>query len=142
MSSTELKDRLEKNFATFADPSSDRLADLLADYADDAVFEDPFQVVRGKRGVEKAFRAMIRAARSIHVVTSDSVASGDRIWLAWRFDFTPRRGPTITVEGATLFRLRDGKVVLHRDYWDTVETLGLTFPTLKTLTKRALGLRG
>lgn len=137
---TELAERLQKNFSSFEDSSTDVVARLLADYGDDAVFEDPFQKVRGKPKVEKAFRQMVRAARAMRIETSDMVASADRVWLAWRFDFTPRRGPTLVIEGATLFRIRDGKVVHHRDYWDTVETLGLSFPGLKTLTKRLFGL--
>lgn len=140
MTDTSLARRLQDNFEAFADPTRDTVSALLADYADDVVFEDPFNVVRGKPAVEKAFRNMVRVARSIRIVTADRVESIDRVWFSWRFDFTPRRGPTFVIEGATLFRIRDGRVIHHRDYWDTLETLGLSMPWFKTFGRRLLRL--
>lgn len=138
MPTANIAQRLQQSFESFSDPSRDGVAELLADYADDAVFEDPFQRIGGRVAIERAFRSMVRAARSMRIQTSDLVASTDTVWFAWRFELALRRGPTLVVEGATVFRLKGDRVVHHRDYWDTVESLGLSMPGLKALAHRML----
>ncbi len=139
MSEATVGERLMRAFTRFGVEGADPTRELLAFFADDAVFEDPFQTIRGKARIEKAFTTMERAARAMRIEAFDLAENEGRVWFAWRFVFEPRRGPALVVLGATLFELRAGRVVRQRDYWDTLESLAASFPALPRLVRGLVG---
>jgi len=69
-------------------------------------------------------------------VITRRVCQGDDAFLAWYFPFSFKRdneGQRI-IRGATHIRFAaDGRVALHRDYWDAAETLYERLPVLGSL---------
>jgi hypothetical protein len=69
-------------------------------------------------------------------VVHEAVAQGDQCFLTWDFLFEFRRhvaGPQV-VRGASHLRFdAEGRVVLHRDYWDAAEELYEKLPLVKLL---------
>jgi steroid Delta-isomerase len=67
-------------------------------------------------------------------VVTERIEQGQQAMLAWRFEFGVRLGRTVrpqVVNGVTHFRFDEqGKVSLHRDYWDTGEELYMRWPVL------------
>jgi steroid Delta-isomerase len=65
-------------------------------------------------------------------VVSERIVQGDSAMLAWTFEFGVRVGKTVrpqVVNGVTHFKFdAEGKVSLHRDYWDTGEELYMKLP--------------
>ena len=108
-----------------------RIADL---YAADARFKDPFNEVQGVPAIERIFRHMFTQVDGPRFVITERIAQGDAAMLAWRFEFGVRVGKTVrpqVVHGVTHFKFGpDGKVSLHRDYWDTGEELYMKLPVL------------
>lgn len=116
--------------------SADNLDELDNYYAADAWFKDPFHEVTGV----DAIRAILRHTfdklpgarfRVIRRFTGEDLHAV----ILWEMDFTMpvTRQPT-TICGAThLTFAADGKVTLHRDYWDAAEELYARIPVLKWL---------
>ena len=95
-------------------------------YAGDARFKDPFNEVRGVPAIEKVFAHMFVALESPRFVVRDIVAEGDQCFLTWDFLFRFRRfsREEQVVHGGSYLRFdAQGRVVLHRDYWDAAEEL-------------------
>jgi ketosteroid isomerase-like protein len=95
-------------------------------YTDDAIFKDPFNEVRGTAAIEGIFRHMFVALDAPRFVVRDIVVDGDQCFLSWDFLFRMKRfrrdGQCIR-GGSHLKLAPDGRIALHRDYWDAAEEL-------------------
>ena len=116
-------------------------------YADDARFKDPFNEVQGVAAIAGVFEHMYRALHEPRFVVRHMVAEGDQCFLTWDFLFRfPRFAPerTQTVRGAShVVFAADGRIALHRDYWDAAEELYEKLPAvgalMRWLKRRASG---
>ncbi len=125
-------DRLVVLFEHFAPADVARLGEH---YASDARFKDPFNEVSGLAEVQRVYAHMFRTLDAPRFVVHRVVAQGDEAFLSWDFRFRFRRDPRErTVRGATHLVLdADGRIALHRDYWDAAEELYEQLPLLGTL---------
>lgn len=114
-----------------------QLARLDAYYAPDARFKDPFNDVRGVPAITQVFAHMFATLEQPRFVVTQQLWQGDQAFLAWEFHFRLRRwrpGADQCIRGATLVRFdAQGRVVLHRDYWDAAEEFYEKFPVLGAL---------
>ena len=110
-----------------------RIDDL---YAEDIFFEDPLTRLHGRDAFHRMNRQLVALAREFHVDVHERAVAGDSIFLAWTFHYRVKFGPLLHVPGVTRARVRDGKVVEHRDYWDLLSSLLETIPGLRTLQRR------
>ena len=101
-----------------------RLSEL---YAADARFKDPFNEVQGLAAIEHIFAHMFEALDAPHFIVTERIVQGTQCFLVWDFRFRFRRFDREswqTVRGGThLVFNDDGRVTLHRDYWDAAEEL-------------------
>ena len=105
-------------------------------YAPDAHFKDPFNDVRGLAAIERVFAHMFDSLDEPSFVVHEALAEGDQCFLTWDFRFRFRRGDRTlqTVRGATHLRFdAQGRIALHRDYWDAAEELYEKLPLVGTL---------
>lgn len=105
-------------------------------YAADARFKDPFNDVQGVAAIERIFRHMFDTLDEPRFVVTQALAQGDQCFLTWDFRFRFRRGDRAlqTVRGATHLRFdAQGRVSLHRDYWDAAEELYEKLPLIGAL---------
>ena len=122
------------------------LARLGEFYAADASFKDPFNEVEGVPAIAAVFAHMYRALEAPRFVVRDVVADAEQCFLTWDFLFRFKRfapGVDQVVRGATHLRFGpDGRIALHRDYWDAAEELYEKLPAvgalLRWLKRRAL----
>ncbi len=100
---------------------------LHALYAPDARFKDPFNEVQGVAAIEAIFRHMFVSLERPRFVVTGQVRQGEQCFLLWDFHFRFRRFDTRTeqrVRGTShLIFDAQGRVTLHRDYWDAAEEL-------------------
>ena len=121
--------------------SADNLGELDSYYAADARFKDPFHEVAGVAAIrailehtfDKLPGARFRVTRRFPGEAGHAV-------ILWEMDFTmPVTRQPATIRGAThLTFAADGKVTLHRDYWDAAEELYAKLPIIGLLMR---GLR-
>ncbi len=103
--------------------------DLL--YTDNAQFKDPFNEVRGVPAIRAVFEHMFTALQGPRFVIHDVVVQGHQCFLTWDFLFhLPRLGPAEQcIRGSShLVLAEDGRISLHRDYWDAAEELYQKLP--------------
>ena len=112
------------------------LAGLDGLYAPEAVFKDPFNEVRGVAAIRAIFDGMYRRVDAPRFVITRTLCGGDEAFLAWDFRFRWKSGAAgeQIIRGATHIQFApDGRVVLHRDYWDAAEELYEKLPLLGPL---------
>lgn len=125
--------RVKQFFETI---SPDNVARLHALYAPDAFFKDPFNQVRGAAAIVDIFSHMFVQVEAPRFVVRDVVTQGDDAFFTWDFHFRMRRfrhGEQV-IRGASHLKFGpDGRVMLHRDYWDAAEELYEKLPLLGSL---------
>lgn len=108
-------------------------------YAADAEFKDPFNQVRGTQAIEHIFRHMFAQVAEPRFVVGSRFRGDDGVMLLWDFHFRsrpPLPATAMTARGSTHLRFdAAGKILLHRDYWDTAEELYAKLPLLGALVR-------
>jgi steroid Delta-isomerase len=111
-------------------------------YADNAWFKDPFNEVRGLPAIQRIFTHMFRQVAEPRFVITEQVVDAGGAMLVWELCFRVRRWgreETMMMRGVSHLKFDgSGKVIFHRDYWDTAEELYMKLPVLGGLMR---GLR-
>ena len=116
---------------------------LVPYYTDDVVFTDPIQTVRGLDAFIAMNRRLLSRAKEIRFEVRDMAESGDQIFVTWVMTMRAKLpAPVIRVEGVTHVTLRDGKVAVHKDYWDLLGSVMDTIPIVGTIYRAIVGLFG
>lgn len=120
-----------ERIATFFETlSRESLARLDSIYAHDARFKDPFNDVLGVPAIAHIFSHMFDQLDSPTFKVGTRIVDGDQLMLGWVFSFR-RGGRPIEVRGVTHMILDgDGRISLHRDYWDVAEELYSKLPLI------------
>ena len=108
---------------------------LAAVYSDNARFVDPFNDVTGLPAIHAVFDHMFSTLEAPRFEVLEAVTEGHQCFLVWNFAFS-RRGQTAqeTIHGASHLRFAaDGRVVMHRDYWDAAQQVYERVPVLGAL---------
>jgi len=125
--------RLRLFFETLTPQSVEQIG---AVYADDAHFKDPFNDVHGLPAVRRVFAHMFEQVKGPRFVVTHAICDGDDAFLVWDFRFSMNRSPDQpqVIRGATHIQFAaDGRVAVHRDYWDAAEELYEKLPLLGSL---------
>lgn len=111
-------------------------------YSENAYFKDPFNEVNSLAAIQRIFGHMFRKVAEPRFVVTESVADAGGAMLVWEFHYRVRLwggGQAQIMRGVSHLKFAaDGKVVYHRDYWDTAEELYMKLPALGCLMR---GLR-
>jgi ketosteroid isomerase-like protein len=134
-------DTLIHFFETLSPGTVARIPDF---YSDDARFKDPFNDVRGTSAIQRIFTHMFTQVSEPRFVVGERVVDAGGAVLVWDFHFGVRVWGSLraqVIHGVSHLKFAaDGKVTLHRDYWDTGEELYMKLPVLGLL-MRALRRR-
>ena len=151
MPTTDLENQLSAAFQVANERQGAGLDDFFALYHEDVYFEDPVQRVHGKEAFREAMLRMYRKLKQVEfqLQTFSMDAQGEEAHATWVMHFRPRiapssitrrLGPVVAIEGASHFRLREGRILYHRDYWDLLSSLIETSPVAalayRSLTRR------
>ncbi len=138
--------RVQRVVALFERLQPDDLPRLADTYHEQARFKDPFNEVQGVAPITAIFGHMFAQLDGPRFTVRDIVAEGDQAFLTWDFDFRTRGAGAraMRIHGASRLRFGpDGRVMLHRDYWDAAEELYEKLPLIgalmRWLKRRAAG---
>jgi hypothetical protein len=117
-----------QTLATFFETlTPDSVAQLHTLYDAQATFKDPFNEVQGLPEIERIFRHMYVALDQPHFVITGQLVDGAQAFLTWEFRFRFKRFDTAKLQtvrgGSHVVFNAQGRVTLHRDYWDAAEEL-------------------
>jgi ketosteroid isomerase-like protein len=122
--------RIVTLFETLTPADTARLHEV---YAADVRFKDPFNEVQGLAAVQAIFAHMFVALDEPHFIVRDIIVQGDACFLSWDFIFRFKRfnRELQTVRGSSHLVLdAQGRITLHRDYWDAAEELYEKLPVV------------
>lgn len=125
--------RLIVFYETLTPATLPHIADV---YAADASFKDPFNDIVGHAAINKVFEHMFVRLREPRFVVIEQMGRGEQAFLTWEMQFRFVRWPEQprVIRGATHLRFdADGKVAMHRDYWDAAEELYEQLPVVGAL---------
>ena len=92
-------------------------------YATDAYLDDTLVVHRGAAEIEKYFLKTSAAMKSYQVTIEDVSRSGDNYYIRWEMIFSaPALSGGKPVHSVGISHVRfspDGKVAMHKDFWDS-----------------------
>lgn len=115
-------------------------------YADEVIFIDPAHRIEGLAALSDYFAALYQRLAYCRFVITCQQQQGRQAWLGWTMTFSHprlRSGNPVTVEGATRLELdEEGKVCLHRDYFDLGAMLYEQLPLLGSLVRTIKGRLG
>ena len=115
----------------------DNLKNLANIYSQEARFKDPFNDVLGVKGIESIFTHMFETLDSPRFIVTERIVQDRQCFLVWEFRFRFKRFDTEsmqTIHGGSHLKFNaDGKVTLHRDYWDAAEELYEKLPMVRVL---------
>ncbi|MGY3966179.1 nuclear transport factor 2 family protein [Aeromonas enteropelogenes] len=115
-------------------------------YADEVIFIDPAHRIEGLAALSDYFAALYQRLAYCRFVITSQQQQGRQAWLGWTMTFSHPRlrgGKPVTVEGATRLELdEEGKVCLHRDYFDLGAMLYEQLPLLGPLVRTIKGRLG
>ena len=124
-------ERMVQFFEAVTPHNLDRLSEF---YEPQARFKDPFNDVRGVPAIAQIFAHMFATLDQPRFAVTQHIVQGDQAFLGWEFRFRMRRWrPQVEqcIHGATLVRFdAQGRVALHRDYWDAAQELYEKLPVL------------
>jgi steroid Delta-isomerase len=133
---THADTRVARVIELFETLREDKLAELATLYAPGARFKDPFNDVAGVPAIQHIFGHMFKSLDGPRFVITEAVAQGNQVFLTWDFHFRMRRfnSEPQLIRGSSHLRFApDGRVSLHRDYWDAAEELYEKLPLLGAL---------
>lgn len=119
------------------DPLAPRIEELFDEAAE---FRDPFNHVRGHGPIHRIFEHLLRDYPRTRFKVTESIPQGAVAYIRWTF--SPDSEKTLSIEGVSrvLFG-SDGKVLEHRDYWDSASELfarhPITGPPTRWLLRKA-----
>jgi len=91
-------------------------------YAPDAYLNDNLDEIRGAAAIEAHFLHGFEGLSDLRVTFHDSVRSGEDWYVRWTMSTTfrsLRAGATVVTSGMSHVRFDEqGRVLLHRDFWD------------------------
>ncbi len=129
--------RVQRIAAFFENLQPQSLQQLDQIYAAQARFKDPFNEVQGIEAIDRIFRHMYVALDEPHFVVTRAVTQGAQCFLVWDFKFRFKRFDTATlqtVRGCSHLELDEqGRILMHRDFWDAAEELYEKLPAVGAL---------
>lgn len=103
-------------------------------YAPDAYLNDTLKTIHGAPAIRDYFIRTAKGLDSMEVRFDDVAVSGDTYYFRWTMDTRMKhlaRGKTIRTIGITMVRFdRDGRVILHQDFWDSAQGVWDHVPVL------------
>lgn len=106
---------------------------LAALYTPDARFKDPFNEVQGTAAISAIFTHMFHNLDAPRFEIRDVVVQDAQCFLSWDFRFRMRRfnrQEQCIRGGSHLLLAEDGRIAVHRDYWDAAEELYEKLPVV------------
>ena len=115
-------DAATKAFEAWNSHDAEKVASM---YAADIVYEDvPFgESAKGTAEMKKFATGLFTSVPDVKIEVTTSFVANGHGYLEWVFSGTDKgfynTGKRFSIHGASVFEMRDGKIVHNRDYYDT-----------------------
>lgn len=122
-------DAIDRYVRFFESLSPATLGDIDRLFCQDALFEDPFNRVRGPAAIVRIFEHMLSQHPKARFEVHERICEAGLAYLNWSFWPDPEK--TLCIKGVSRVRLNsDGRVKQHTDYWDSASQLYARLPLI------------
>ena len=129
---------IEKYLRLFADLNKDNIDDFDNLVSNNIIFADPFNNVKGLKNFKKIFYHMLDNVKEPKFSIVDYAQNKDHVFLKWKMTFHAFKAMQ-TIEGMSDITLnKEGKVLSHLDYWDSLNGIYIKLPFIGFLYKISL----
>ncbi len=135
---SNLRSRFRDLFAAVSPQRKDVLDALRPLYAEDVVFQDPMQKIRGIEAFIETNRKLMSRSSELRFDVSEPIGTDEEFFLTWTMTFRAKIGPTVETDGVTHVRSENGRIVFHRDHWDLANLAASALPGGPALLRTAL----
>lgn len=97
---------------------------ILSHYHQDAVFIPPGKRLVGHDQIRTFYEESFRRFVGLDVKIAHEISNGDEAAIEWRAVFTDARGDRFNLDGINVIKVRDGKFVEVRCYFDPALLMG------------------
>ncbi|EOD81196.1 putative transcriptional regulator [Grimontia indica] len=135
---TSQSDTLDRFISVYTSLRKDNLNSLDEIYSEDVVFEDPAHRIEGYGNLSRYFESMYTNVTDCRFDIHDHAVNGDVAFISWTMTLSHPKlegGAERAVKGCTRLVLKEGRVVVHRDYFDLGEMLYEALPVLGSAVK-------
>ena len=109
------------------------LPDLASVYRSDIHFQDPFTDIRGIDGLSDYFGNAYCNVLYCRFEFAGTMTTGDQLALPWVMNLKHKKlagGELVRVQGMSHLKIRQDRVIYHRDYFDAGQLLYENVPVL------------
>ena len=122
------KNIIKKYIDLFSNLSPDNINEFDNLISKDIIFVDPFNNIKGINAFKNIFYHMFENVKEPRFFILDYSMNKQRVFLKWKMTFFAFKSLQ-TIEGMIELLLNNfGKVVFHRDYWDSLSGLFIKIP--------------
>jgi steroid delta-isomerase len=130
-----MSEALDRYVAVLDRAGAGTIDDLVACFAEDGRFRDPFSDVRGKAKIRRVFEKTYEDVDDVAFAVTDKATGAHAHYLRWTFTCLPkgflRRKGVLVIEGLSELHFdAAGLVTAHLDYWDPAPGLYRRVPVL------------
>jgi len=123
-----------------------KIDDLTSIYEKNVVFIDPINTHKGIDAVRNYFSQLLKNAENCKFVihSIDEIMEKSAV-IKWTMTYSTKRlngGKPVNVDGITWLEIADGKITLHRDYFDLGQMVYENVPVLGFFVKKVKGKLG
>lgn len=144
-----MSEALDRYVAAMEATQTTSIDDIMAFFAEDARFRDPFSDIRGKAKIRRVFEKTHEDLDDIRITVTDRATGTDAHYIRWIFKAVPkgflRRQGEFVIDGMTEVHINDnGLVTAHLDYWDPTPHVWQRIPLMGTALgalRRQVGVR-
>lgn len=118
--------------------NSENLSLLKSVYDDNIIFKDPLHTVCGISNLETYFSHLYENVNEISFDIKNAYSIEDVAFVYWKMNYKhPKlnKGSIISVDGHSLLKFKDSKILTHTDYFDVGALLYRHLPILKAVIK-------
>jgi hypothetical protein len=123
---------LEKFIQWYESLTIDSLNEIDQYYHNDVFFKDPFNEFQSRETVKEIFKVMFEKLGNPRFIILDKIRQEDQVFVTWDFLFLINE-KEYSIHGSSHFKLKEGRVSYHRDYWDVGEEMLEKIPVIRTL---------
>ncbi len=132
------KNYIKKYLNLFANLNKENIKNFDDLVIDDVIFSDPFNNIKGLANFKKIFYHMFNKVEDPKFEILNYAQNKDHIFLKWKMTFYAFKASQ-TIDGMSEITLnKEGKVISHLDYWDSLNGIFIKLPLLGILYKISL----
>ena len=136
---TDTTVRIDQFLAFYNSLSSSNLTQLDVMYHTNVSFTDPVHSLSGRDALAQYFGHAYERLLHCEFTAAEKIEQGDQGFVSWCMQMRHpaiNRGQLVSLDGCSVLRWQDEKIIYHRDYYDLTDMVYQHLPVIGWLTSK------